>query len=373
MSLFGSFGNQFLNQIATNDSVKDYQHAARTFVDSVYRLGPKSTALFHVYIDLNPVVTYDQPTEIGLMAKTAALPKFNIQNKVLNAYNRKNIVQERVTYDPLTITFHDDSADVVRKFWQNYYEYYYRDSDHAEALYNIPHKYDLRSAQNWGYSPRGTAGYTEAAAPNFPNFINSIRIYSLHQKQYSGYVLVRPTITSFQHGQHQQGEYNTLEHSMTVAFEAVKYEIGSVSAGGARGFGQLHYDRVPSPLASAGGTQSILGPGGLVQSGSDIFTNLASGNILGAALGTARTYKTFKNADLKSIASSELKQTAKNILLGQNTQSTVFVPTQKAIQDGLSKAVQSIPGIKRSVSTLDNMNNQSSQVPSTNQGIIGGA
>lgn len=348
-----SFGNQFLQQLGTNDSVRDYQHASRTFVDSVYRLGPKSGALFHVYIDVNSQVNPGQPSEIGLMAKTVSLPKFNVQNKVLNAYNRKNVVQEKIIYDPLTITLHDDSADVVLKFWKGYYEHYYRDGDHQEQLYRMSHKYQGRASTAWGYSPRGVTN----EAGTLP-YINAIRIYSLHQKKYTGYTLINPTITSFQHGQHQQGEYNTLEHSMTVAYEAVKYETGAVSAATVRGFG-THYDNTPSPLASAGGTRSILGPGGLIDSISTVASDIESGNYIGAALGAFRTAKTFKGANLKGIATAEVKQTAMNILRGQNPQSTIFVPTPGAIADGLSKAVNNVTASVKNVTRIGNMNSQS--------------
>lgn len=357
----GSFGNQFLNQITNGDQIRDYQHASRTFVDGVYRLGPKFNSLFHVFIDLNPSVNYNDPSEIGLMAKTVSLPKFSIQNKTLNAYNRKNIVQERVNYDPVTITLHDDSADVVLKFWKGYYEHYYRDGDHQEALYKMPHKYQNRPTQKWGYGPVNGSSMDGSLS-----YINSIRIYSFHQKQFTSYILVKPTITNFTHGQLQQGDYNTLEHSMTIAYEAVKYETGTVNANSVSGFNRGHYDNMPSPLGGGGSTQSILGPGGLMDSATGALGALESGNYLGAALGAFRTYRNAKNMDIKQVASAELKQTALNILRGQNTQSTVFVPTQGAIADGLSKAVNSVPGLFKNTSNINNINSQNSVVPNPN-------
>lgn len=361
------FFNQFFTQVATGPMLRDQQHASRTFVDSLYRLAPKSGALFHVFIDVNSTVAQGDPTEIGMMAKAASLPKFTIQNKVLNAYNRKNVVQERINYDPLTLTFHDDSADVVRGFWQNYYKYYFRDADQTEQQFNMPHKYQARASESWGYSPK-----TTSESGNTPNYINAIRIYSLHQKRFSSYTLMRPTIINFAHGQHIQGEYNTLEHSMTINYEAVQYDSGTVSGGKVMGFQRIHYDSVPSPLtAMGGGTSSILGPGGLIEGTGDVLTNLQNGNFGAAAITALRTARNAKNMNLKSVASAELKQTAMNILRGQNTQSTVFVPTQGAIADGLSKAVNSIPGlIKPATGVFNNMNSQSNQVPTTNSRTI---
>lgn len=334
-----NFWNSFARQLGTGDTVKDYQHAARTFVDGLYRLAPKYQSLFHVFIDLNTRVAQSDTNsqiEIGLMAKNVTLPRYTVQNKVYNSYNRKTINQERINYDPVTLTFHDDSQNVVRDFWYKYYQYHYRDSDHQLSVYDQDHKYKQRQEQNWGFSPNvptNTGGRSE-------NYITAIRIYSLHQKSFSSYILIRPTIISFQHGEHTAGEYAPMEHTMQIAYEAVQYETGAVSNGTVQGFSEIHYDNTPSPLTSiGGGTRSILGPGGLVEGVSDVVTNLQNGNFLGAALGAVRTGKNFKGADLKAIARGEFEQTARDILRGQNTQSPIFVPTQASIKEGLAKAV----------------------------------
>jgi hypothetical protein len=321
-----SFGNQFLNQVTNGDEIKDYRHASKTFVDSLYRLGPKSTALFHVFMDINSAVGPGDPTEIGMMAKTVQLPKFSVQNKIYNAYNRKNIVQDRINYDPITITFHDDSANVVRKFWTDYYAHYYRDGDQSPEIYAMNHKYSTRATQSWGYSPKSSEP-----------FIKAIRIYSLHQKSYSSYVLFKPTITSFQHGQHAAGNYELMEHSMTINYEAIHYDSGTISGESVQGFGDLHYDKSPSPLSAAGGgTQSILGPGGLVSGVGGVLSNLESGNLLGAAFGAFQLSKQAKNIDLKAAAGAELKQVAMGVLRGQGVGSTIAAPTAASLKKLIS-------------------------------------
>jgi len=328
-----NFWNSFAQQLGQGDNVRDYQHASRTFVDGLYRLAPKTQTLFHVFVDVNRnVAQIDQNSqiELGMLAKTVQLPKYSIQTKTYNAYNRKNIAQERINYDPVTLTFHDDSQDVVRNFWFGYYSYYYRDADHQQPIYNMESKYKERQEQNWGFSPNN---------PKAENYISSLRIYSLHQKAFSSYTLIRPTITSFSHGQHVSGEYNLMEHQMTVAYEAVQYETGAVTNGTVQGFAEIHYDQTPSPLSSiGGGTTSILGPGGLVDGVSDSITNLANGNIFAAALGAYRTSKNFKKTSIKDVAKSEIAQTGRNILRGQNPLSTIFVPTSSSIKEGLSRA-----------------------------------
>jgi hypothetical protein len=322
------FFNQFLNQLTTGDEIKDYRHAQKLFVDSLYARGPKSTALFHVFVEFNPNANGQDSREIGMLAKSVQLPKFNIQSKILNAYNRKNVVQERINYDPVTITFHDDNSDIVRNFWVDYYNHYYRDADYSGELYKAEHKYKNRLAQDWGYSPRSSEHY-----------ITAIRIYSLHQKSFSSYVLFKPTISNFQHGQHTAGNYELMEHSMTFNYEAIHYETGMVSNGNVLGFGELHYDRSPSPLSIlGGGTQSILGPGGLVSGISDVVNNVSRGNFLGAALGAVITAKNAKNVDLKRAAGTELLNAGTQILRGQNPQSSVFFPTRGSVIDGLARS-----------------------------------
>lgn len=344
------FFNQLLTQLGTGDNIKDWQHASKTFVDGLYRLSPKIGTMFHVFIDINPNIKPGDNTEIGMMAKTVTLPKFSVQNKVLNAYNRKMIHQERINYDPVSLTFHDDSSNVVRDFWQGYYQYYYRDWEQQEPIYKQESKYKKRTSQNWGFSP--LANGTDA-----PNYITAIRIYSLHQKSFSSYILINPTIQSFAHGQHTAGDYSPIEHSMTVAYEAIHYESGPVSSGKVQGFAQLHYDKTASPLTSlGGGTNSLLGQGGIVQGAGDVLTNLAAGNFGAAALGALRTGRNVKNTDIKSAATAELKQDAMNILRGQNTQSTVFVPTISSISTGLSKATASVPGLVGVKKSSGNMN-----------------
>jgi hypothetical protein len=144
---------------------------------------------------------------------------------------------------------------------------------------------------------------------------------------------------------------------MTVAYEAIHYEAGPVASGKVQGFAQLHYDKTASPLTSlGGGTNSLLGQGGIVQGAGDVITNLASGNFGAAALGALRTGRNVKNTDIKSAATAELKQDAMNILRGQNTQSTVFVPTISSISTGLSKATTSIPGLVGVRRSSGNMN-----------------
>ncbi len=325
--------NQFLKQLTTGDNLKDFAHASKIFIDDNYRLSPKYGFLFHVAIDVNPEISRmprDQLLELGMIVKSAALPKFTVDSKTLNAYNRANIVQNKIKYDPVSIVFHDDSADVVRNFWYDYYSYYYRDSDYQDGVYGYSSRYQRRQDQAWGYTPRSQPGDAWSH-----QFIKSVRIYSLHQKRFSEYTLVNPTITAFRHGDHVNGENGSLmTHEMNIAYETVKYRYGAVTVDNVTGFADLHYDHTPSPLTPAGGgTKSILGPGGLLNTTDEVMGDLAEGNYGAAIFKASRGLQNFKGANLGKMAKSELTNIGMEILKGNNPLRNVNVPSIGGIVD----------------------------------------
>ena len=268
-------------------TVRDYQHAARIFVDSQFRLSPKYGFLFYVEFDFNPLISnlINQSSnpqiaqEIGMLVKTVSLPKYSIDTKIHNAYNRKNIVQNKINYDPVSIVFHDDQSDNIRNFWYDYYNFFYRDPDYADSTYTVPHKYQSRASFDWGYSPKASVGYNNANGNQPYQYIQAIRIYSLYQKQFSEYELINPVITSFRHGEHANGgDAGLMQHEMSVQFETVKYFTGYVTQNNVGGFIDLHYDSKPSPLTGPDGVNVVSDMMGGTTQANDTITDLASVN-----------------------------------------------------------------------------------------------
>lgn len=260
-------------------TIRDYRHAARVFTDGQFRLSPKYGFLFYVEFDFNPDITSVSNTaaqEMGMIVKSVQLPKFTLDTKTHNAYNRVNLVQNKIKYDPVVIAFHDDQADNVRNFWYDYYSFFFRDPDYADVTYSSPHKYQTRPSFDWGYSPRPTAGYPTSNRFQPYQYIQAIRIYSLYQKNFSEYQLVNPLITQFRHGDHSNdGAAPTMAHEMTIAYETVKYLTGYTTYNTVGGYIDLHYDNTPSPLAPKDGTDLIAnGQGGYTRV-PDTITDLA--------------------------------------------------------------------------------------------------
>ena len=77
----------------------------------------------------------------------------------------------------------------------------------------------------------------------------------------------------------------------------------------------MHYDNEPSPLTVlGGGTNSIFGPGGVVDGIGSVIRNVQSGNILGAILTASNTYNNAKKIKKKDVK-EELKGIAKEGVL----------------------------------------------------------
>ena len=337
----------FLNQVATGDQIKDRQHASRLYVANNYALSPKYNWLYHVYFELNDELSSirgeDKLIEHGMLAKSVDLPSFNIATKTLNNYNRPSIVQTKLGYNAININFHDDSSDVVRNLWYDYYTYYYRDADIGydgpsggiNPVMFARSKYvtgeNRETLNRFGYTPR------KYGMANDNQYIKAIRIYSLHQKRFSEYTLVNPFISAFAHGSHNNGENGILEHTMTVNFETVLYASGYITGETVKGFAKLHYDKSASPLtALGGGTNSIMGPGGILSAVDTIIGAGGAGNFGTAAFTLVRAFQKNKNTNLLGLAKTELITAGRDMLKGKDPRDRFFVPSTTTTFPGIN-------------------------------------
>jgi hypothetical protein len=359
-----SFNNQFLSPVDAdvNGKIFDYAHAHQLFVADNYKLAPKYSFLYYVKFDRDPTVSNIKDTssliETGQLVNSVALPKFTIDSKTLNSYNRTNIIQTKIKYDPVQITFHDDGNNTVLDFWRDYYEYHYRDSDYKDMFgdsstsnYQQKHKYHFNNS-----SPLNTWGYTLRNKAEEIHYLKNIRIYSLNRGTFTEYILVNPMITSFQHGQHTAADNGIMSHTMTIAYETVLYYYGTVTDSTVPGMLDLHYDRRPSPLTPFGlngqgaggfarprvfGARGVFGNGGILDTTDQIIGDIGSGNIGDAVTKGFKAYQNNKGANLKNIAAGEAKRALlKGILTGTNPFSGVNIPVISNLAKGVGGAIQ---------------------------------
>lgn len=293
----------------------NWRHATRLFVDDTMRLSPRTKFLFYVRFEINkrvvraPSFTNKHQEEVGLLVKSADLPKFNFESVVKNQYNRKKIVYKGINYEPVNISLHDDNAGIVSAMWAIYYGYYIADRLQPNAAYD---ESKLRPTK----TPRDNFRYgmdNDVTAP----FFDSVTIYTMSRRRFIGYTLVNPRIKSWSHGSmdYSASEFN--DSQMTLEYEAVKYTAGKVTYNNPKGFANLHYDSTPSPLSVAGGgVATLTGEGGVLDGLEQVFGDIGSGSAfdsVGGFLGTAiKAVNTYKNA--RGLSSTQLKYEAINIL-----------------------------------------------------------
>lgn len=342
----------FLKQLATGDTVKDFKHASRLFVDNNYGLSPKYDWLYHVYFDVsqNSGMPRDPRVEAGMLVKDVQLPAIQFDTQTVNNYNRPEVIQTKARYQEVSMTFHDDQSNVVRSLLEDYFRHYYTDMNDAfqtnsqvsgnqiNDVFKRNSKYSSGSRtklNQFGYTPRNTNLFGS------PAYFDAIRIYSLHKKHFSEYILVNPTITNYSHGRHSASSNGTLDISMTVSYTTVLYSSGYIIPDNTvSGFGILHYDQSPSPLTPAGGgTNSITGPGGILNAIDNVLGDARDGNFAGAAFNTFRAIQKNKNVDLKGLAKSELITAVKDIANQKNPTDRFFIPSAGGVFDGGINAV----------------------------------
>ena len=346
-----SFGQDFLKGFFGGQGLRDYQHASRVFATNQYELKPRYKFLFHVVFTINveqiPYLRGVFPTEelyqLSLLVKNVDLPKYTVDTETLNQYNRKRVVQTRVNYQPVNVTFHDDGGDNARRMWYYYFSYYYKDatqqygnspvtngsigpSQNRQAGFNYNGRdiYDRElQVKDWGYVGESVSDGTSAASGK-PPFFKDIRIFGLDQRKFAEYVLINPVITAWNHDRYDYAEgAGTMEHSMTVAYETVKYyegALGQTPDANVPGFAnEAHYDTTLSPIARPGSNATVFGQGGLLDAGLGIIGDLQSGGVgglIGAVQKAGTAYNTFKGKDLESIVRSEAVAIGTQEILG---------------------------------------------------------
>jgi hypothetical protein len=311
----------FLSNVLSQGWLRDSQHASKLYrSDGFYDYAPKNGWIYYVTLNINPAIqkylnkqnpiwTQKYSMNVGLLAKNVELPKFTIETEILNQYNRKTIVQKKLDYTPVNISFHDDQANISTDLWTSYYSYYFGDGRYSNTL-----KANNSTVEAWTDTKYKNKFY-HYGLNNEQNykFFNSITVYLLNKQKFLSLTLVNPIIKEWRHGEVDQTQGNKfLENKMVLTYENVLYNRGDA---GVIGFNNNHYDKTPSPLSIAGGgSKSLFGPGGVVAGASSIFG--ANGSIVNASSPQDYLNVAIQTANLAKNASSLNKTASVNELTG---------------------------------------------------------
>ena len=299
--------------------MKDYQHASRLYIDDNYKLMPKQKFLFHVVFNTDESLfqssfTQNERYELNMLVKSCDLPRYNMSMEEKTQYNKKMYTTTRIAYEPVVITFHDDHADTVNAFWKKYYEYNIADPVGLNSDLSISNTKD--DYYDWGDKRTITKFGLDTPKQRRKPYLKGIEIFVLHKQRFTSMTLVNPVIGSFSHDNLDQAEGGgVLSNSMQILYETVLYKTGIINKNNVPGFATINYDNSPSPLTIlGGGTNSIFGPGGVVDGIGSVIKNVQSGNILGAILSASNTYNNAKKIKKKDVK-EELKGIAKDGIL----------------------------------------------------------
>jgi hypothetical protein len=284
--------------------LRDYTHAAKTFRPGSFDLAPKFKFLFHTFFDINPSA-YDRGIatgdNFGVLVKTVKLPSYSIKTHEMNQYNRKRIVQTKINYDPINITFHDDNVNTITKLWDAYYTYYYKDSTNLNGVlkgtrgsdvassqpgagasnqdYNSRNVYDadLSGNNNWGY-----VGESYNNDTNKVPFFRNITIFGLNRHTFTAYTLINPMITKMDHDTYSYADgQGTMEIKLDISYETVVYNEGVIDGQTPdniiSGFGlDAYYDKRSSPNLKRTEDKSLApGKGTYVNAAGGFVNNMA--------------------------------------------------------------------------------------------------
>jgi hypothetical protein len=294
-----------------------------------------------------------------MLVKACDLPKYDLSLEEKVQYNKKMYTATRIAYEPVNITFHDDHADTVNAFWKKYYEYNIADSIGMNNDLTISNTKD-------DYYDFGSARATTKFGLDTPKvrrqpYLKGVEIFVLHKQRFTSMTLVNPVVGSFSHDNLDQADgTGVMNNTMQILYETVIYKSGIINKNNVPGFATIHYDNSPSPLTVlGGGTNSIFGPGGVVDGIGSVIKNVQSGNILGAILTASNTYNNAKKIKKKDVK-EELKGIAKEGVLEVGKQAGTI--TNPVAQFSVGAAVAAGAVIATARGTADNTNQSDNTV-----------
>tara|TARA_B100000900_G_scaffold185563_1_gene157336 strand:- start:4990 stop:6135 length:1146 start_codon:yes stop_codon:yes gene_type:complete len=271
-------------------------------------------------------------------------------------YNKKMYAATRIAYEPVNINFHDDHADTVNAFWKKYYEYNIADSVSMNSDLQIAATKD--DAYDGIEQKSITKFGMDTPKVRKKPYLKGIEIFVLHKQRFTSMTLVNPVIGSFSHdGVDQADGAGIMSNAMQILYETVIYKSGVINRNSVPGFATINYDKEPSPLTVlGGGTNSIFGPGGVIDGVGSVIRNYQEGNILGAILAATNTYNNAKKIKKKD-AKEELKGIAKKGVLEVAKEAGTITNPVGGFNVGAAVAAGAIIATAKGTNDNNNKNN----------------
>ena len=114
---FGQNGEYFLRNVPR----QKFNYFIKIDLDTNIRvMGPDSPPIVRKFF------TSAEELLLIPLAKSVSLPGVNITTETLNEYNKKTIINTGIKFTPITLEFHDVVDGKTLRFWELYYETYFK-------------------------------------------------------------------------------------------------------------------------------------------------------------------------------------------------------------------------------------------------------
>jgi hypothetical protein len=169
-------------------------------------------------------------TTIGSLVRTAQLPSASFQTEVMNAYNRKRIVQTGVEYNPVEISVYDTVGNEWLTTLMKYFAYHYMDPrNRSEGTRDLDGSRRVNDAfekvgSYFGLSDKwnsNQAGFNLNITQHFFERIDYVLYHGNRGIQYS---LFNPTMKEFNPGDIDYSD-NTGFREFTMSFDYEAFTI----------------------------------------------------------------------------------------------------------------------------------------------------
>ena len=182
-----------------NDNTFDYTKYASDYVS----YAPKPKFLFKVFFELDPqfAALSGANKEYFHLVKAISRPKMNFEYEDINIYNYRTKVLRKMTYDPISITFYDDSRNRVMQFMETYRKTMSPGANVSSSTHIDYEKHGMNFSFEDGNNQTANTGHILQDDFTLKNVIKNITLYQIfgHGSFVTKFVFINPKIESIEY------------------------------------------------------------------------------------------------------------------------------------------------------------------------------
>lgn len=155
--------------------------------------------------------------EMSKFVKQVSKPKINIEVKEFNEYNRKRLVNDKLSYGDLSMQFYDAKENPVQQFFMAYLKvindtFLCKDYNNYNKKI-ILNKFDT-DITNWGWN-----------LDSYFNFIDKISVIEMYMDKMMVYTYMNPKITAIDFGTGNVGSWSPNIINVNFKFEGITNDL----------------------------------------------------------------------------------------------------------------------------------------------------